>query len=56
MRNKLTTPPLENGDLLNRWEFEKRYQTMGKIQKAKLIEGVIYMPAALRFKPNPVEI
>ena len=52
MRNILTTPPLENGDRLNRWEFEERYQKMGKVQKAELIEGVVYMPAALRFRSH----
>ena len=52
MRKILTTPFLENGDRLNRWEFEKRYQAMGKIQKAELIEGVVYMPAALRFRSH----
>ncbi len=52
MRKISTTPFLENGDRLNRWEFEKRYQAMGKIQKAELIEGVVYMPAALRFRSH----
>lgn len=52
MRKILTTPFLENGDRLNRWEFEKRYQALDKIQKAELIEGVVYMPAALRFRSH----
>lgn len=45
-------PPLENGDRLNRYEFERRYQAMPKGAKAELIEGVVYMPAALRFRSH----
>ncbi len=49
--NKLatTTPPLENGDRLTRHEFERRYAAMPNLKKAELIEGVVYVPAALRF-------
>jgi Uma2 family endonuclease len=42
-------PPLENGDRLTRHEFERRYQAVPQIKKAELIEGVVYVPAALRF-------
>jgi Uma2 family endonuclease len=48
----LQIPPLENGDRLNRYEFERRYQAMPEGVKAELIEGVVYMPAALRFKSH----
>ena len=48
----LTIPPLENGDRLNRYEFERRYNAMPNLRKAELIEGVVYMPAALRFKSH----
>jgi Uma2 family endonuclease len=48
----LTTPPLENGDRLNRYEFERRYNAMPNLKKAELIEGIVYMPAALRFKSH----
>jgi hypothetical protein len=44
-------PPLENGDRLTRPEFERRYNQMPNV-KAELIEGVVYMPAALRFKSH----
>lgn len=44
------TPPLENGDRLTRYEFERRYQAMPHLKKAELIEGVVYVPAALRFR------
>ncbi|MEB3292480.1 MAG: Uma2 family endonuclease [Synechococcales bacterium] len=45
-------PPLESGDRLTRAEFERRYQTMPHLKKAELIEGVVYLPAALRFKTH----
>jgi Uma2 family endonuclease len=49
----LGCPPLENGDRLNRYEFERRYSAMSHPQKAELIEGVVYMAAAaLRFKSH----
>lgn len=40
-------PPLQNGDRLTRDEFERRYALMGEDEKAELIEGVVYMAAAL---------
>jgi Uma2 family endonuclease len=48
----LAIPPLENGDRLTRPEFERRYNAMPRLKKAELIEGVVYMPAALRFKSH----
>lgn len=48
----LTIPPLENGDKLTRYEFERRYDAMPNLRKAELIEGVVYMAAALRFKSH----
>ena len=39
---------LENGDRLSRCEFERRYATRPDIKKAELIEGVVYMSAAVR--------
>jgi Putative restriction endonuclease len=49
---KLLLPPLENGDRLTRYEFERRYYAMPHVKKAELIEGVVYMAAALRFKSH----
>src|SRR5689334_11456950 len=40
-----STPPLENGDLLTRPEFERRYEAMPELKKAELIEGVVYGPS-----------
>jgi len=45
-------PALESGDRLNRYEFERRYNGMPSLQKAELIEGVVYLPAALRFRSH----
>lgn len=45
-------PPLENGDLLSREEFEQRYTAMPELKKAELIEGIVYMGSRLRFIPH----
>ncbi|MGH9854647.1 MAG: Uma2 family endonuclease [Blastocatellia bacterium] len=34
---------------MTRKEFERRYQTMPRTQKAELIEGIVYMPSPVRF-------
>ena len=41
-------PPLRNGDRLTRAEFHRRYEAMPHINKAELIEGVVYMPSPAR--------
>jgi Uma2 family endonuclease len=41
-------PPLEPGDRLTRDEFERRYEAMPNLKKAELIEGIVYMPSAVR--------
>ena len=55
-RQNVTTstqiPPLESGDRLTRHEFERRYEAMPHLKKAELIEGVVYVPAALRFRSH----
>ena len=38
-------PALENGDRLTRCEFERRYSARPDLEKAQLIEGVVYMPS-----------
>jgi Uma2 family endonuclease len=43
-------PPLENGDRLNRYEFEKRSENISQSRKVELIDGVVYMAAALRYQ------
>lgn len=42
---------LENGDRLNRDEFERRY-TASPIKKAELIEGIVHVASPLRFIPH----
>ncbi|MFM6453567.1 MAG: Uma2 family endonuclease, partial [Planktothrix sp.] len=53
---KITSPltilPLENGDQLTRIEFERRYAAMSDVKKAELIEGIVYMGAALRYQSH----
>lgn len=52
-QQSLSIPPLESGDRLTRYEFERRYNGMLQLRKAELIEGVVYyMAAALRFKSH----
>lgn len=51
-QSPLTVPPLENGDRLTRYEFERRYNAMPSLKKAELIEGVVYVAAALRFRSH----
>ncbi len=43
-------PPLESGDRLTRAEFERRYEATPEVKKAELIEGVVYMQAAIRYE------
>lgn len=50
--SRITIPHLENGDLLTRAEFERRYTAMPKLKKAELIEGIVYMASPLRFEPH----
>ncbi|MCD8486388.1 MAG: Uma2 family endonuclease [Desertifilum sp.] len=45
-------PPLENGDRLTRPEFERRYTANPYIQKAELIEGIVYVASPLRFQQH----
>jgi Uma2 family endonuclease len=45
-------PPLENGDRLSYYEFERRYSAMPEVKKAELIEGIVHMASPLRFEPH----
>jgi Uma2 family endonuclease len=45
-------PPLENGDRLSRDEFERRDAALPPGCKAQLIEGIVYMSTALRFRSH----
>jgi Uma2 family endonuclease len=41
--------PLEQGDHLNRLEFERRYAAMPWLKKAELIDGVVYVTSAVSY-------
>ena len=43
-------PLLETGDHLSRDEFERRYNAMPELKKAELIEGVVYVSSAVRWR------
>lgn len=45
-------PPLESGDRLTRYEFERRYHAMLDTKKAELIEGIVYVVSPLRFNSH----
>jgi Uma2 family endonuclease len=45
---------LEQGDRLTRDEFERRYNAMPKLKKAELIEGMVHIPAAVRWRNHAV--
>jgi Uma2 family endonuclease len=47
-------PPLEPGDRLPRDEFERRYEAMPGLKKAELIEGVVHMPSAVRWRRHGI--
>ena len=44
-------PPLESGDHLTRYEFERRYHAMPHL-KAELIEGIVYVASPLRHEQH----
>ncbi len=50
-----TVPPLRHGDRLTLEEFERRYNAMPWVKKAELLEGVVYMAAAVRFEGHGEE-
>jgi len=47
-------PPLEPGDRLSRDEFERRYERMPYVNKAELIEGIVYMPSPARARKHGI--
>ncbi|MEQ8960245.1 MAG: Uma2 family endonuclease [Coleofasciculus sp. C2-GNP5-27] len=52
LSGQVTIPRLENGDKLNRFEFEHRYSAMPDLKKAELIEGIVYMASPVRAKKH----
>ena len=45
---KGAVPLLQNGDRLTREEFERRYEAMPQVNKAELVEGIVFMPSPVR--------
>jgi hypothetical protein len=45
-------PPLQNGDHLSAEEYWRRYCAMPSVDKAELIEGVVYMPSPVRYEDH----
>jgi Uma2 family endonuclease len=45
-------PPLENGDHLTRSEFLRRWEAMPHVRRAELIEGIVFMGAAVRHRQH----
>ena len=45
-------PPLENGDRMTRAEFERRWERMPNLKCAELIEGEVFMSAAVRLSQH----
>lgn len=45
---RLPIPPLESGDRLTRFEFERRYHAMPERTRAELVEGVVYLTSPVR--------
>ena len=43
-----TTPPLVDGERLDREEFHRRYLAMPHVKKAELIDGVVHMGSPVR--------
>jgi len=50
--DNLKPPPLQSGDRLTRYEFERRYHAMPSLKKAELVEGVVYVPSPIRHKSH----
>ena len=45
-------PPLETGDKLTSIEFERRWRGMPAVKHAELVEGIVYMGAAVRYQQH----
>ncbi|HIK10084.1 MAG TPA: Uma2 family endonuclease [Oscillatoriaceae cyanobacterium M33_DOE_052] len=51
-KSSITIPPLENGDMLSRAEFERRYTAMPHLKKAELIERIVYISSTVPFRTH----
>jgi Uma2 family endonuclease len=48
----VSPPPMEFGDRLTRAEFERRWKRMPHVTRAELVEGVVYMPSAVKYRDH----
>ena len=46
---------LENGDVMSRAEFHRRYSQCPDLHRVELIEGVVYMPSPMRMRGHAQE-
>ena len=46
---------LENGDVMSREEFHRRYSECEALERVELIEGVVYMPSPTRAEGHSIE-
>jgi Uma2 family endonuclease len=52
---KPPTSRLENGDVMSREEFHRRYSAHEELQRVELIEGVVYLPSPIRVQGHAAE-
>lgn len=50
--SRADVPPLENGDSLTSQEFRRRWEAMPELKYAELIEGLVFMAAAVRHRQH----
>jgi Uma2 family endonuclease len=53
--NVRSTHLLENGDVMSREEFHRRYSECEALERVELIEGVVYMPSPIKFEGHADE-
>jgi len=53
--NVRSTHLLENGDVMSREEFHRRYSECEALERVELIEGVVYMPSPIKVQGHADE-
>lgn len=51
-RASIPAPLLESGDRMDRAEFHRRYALQPGLERAELIEGVVYVPSPMRYSTH----
>ena len=52
---KIARPPLESGDRLTRAEFHRRYEARPDLERAELVEGVVYVSSPNRYASHDAQ-